>query len=117
MIELKEWEDVTPFQITVVSKGKRSNNYGRTDFDATTERSYKCYLDMNERVVKTQEGTQVTVSAQAYVVSIPVNNLVPVPIQEEDKVTLPDGRVRLIAIIRSSYDTDGTLHNQTIGFQ
>lgn len=117
MINPKEWEDVTPFQITVVSKGARTNNYGRSDFDPTTTRSYKCYLDMNERVIKNVDGVEVRVSATAYSLGIPVNGTVPVPVQEEDKVTLPDGRVRVIAVVQSHFDQDGTLYAQTIGFQ
>lgn len=115
----EEFSDLMPHRIEVFGEGKTIyDDDGKPINSPAGKRTYMCLLDDSATTVRTQTGTEVSITLTAYVAPIPLEEdiFTPVDIDEDEKVVVVEpqkGTKQIIAVERhwdSSFGV-GALHN------
>lgn len=128
LVEEQQFWDMMPHRMKVTSYGDR-DNHGRKILDKTTERTYRCLMEVTDSLARAIQGDSRTVGATVYCLGTPVtgvdtngvelNATSTVGIDEEDKVEFISpvwSEPRPILSVESFYDETGDLHNMVVRF-
>lgn len=120
-VDLSAFIDLCNARLQVTTVTGHDGN-GRPILDTTTTRTYRCYIQANERTSWSDREATDGMPNVAYVLSVPVNQSDAVPIRKNDQMEIlaPSsyaGIIRRIGTIKSYEDQYGNLHNMAITFE
>lgn len=128
MANLQLQADLLPWvslchDVIEVTSWKGHDDNGRQILDPTTTRQYRCYIQNNERTSWNVEVANDGTPYKAYVLSVPLNMGVAVPIRRDEQMKVVAssymelGTVRRIGLVNCYQDQYGNLHNMEITFE
>ena len=113
-----DFDDMMQHRIQVTDMVGR-DDFGKPVYDASTTRTYLCFISHDQSVGRTATETNVNETLIAYTKAIPENSNEPVTVPKESKVEIlvPSGFPELpVTSVLTFYDDDGTDYCYEIRF-